>query len=1283
MLCVFLLSFTHQSSTAFPEATEPVDTTIQPYDDYRHENNQLENKNRLIYDDNAFEEGADLAADNLQTLADAVGSRDAFRSAEYLRNNSDICWLSDAFMKECNTVLRLPRDHAQPSDKNNVDGLDKRTLAIDLHDWKSRHVLSNAAVNDVLEIMQNHFKSSNLPIASVNPLLKKANAPVRNNIVDYVGKDKRTLVIDVCSGDCIAFHGVQKVRGNDVDCSALITCPVCHMHRYSKCSHPDCYDSEYDECSPFQSDPTRYKGHKDRLPIKCVYYRPISTKILSLFKQSLTPGNEQLLKYMEVSSDGHSPNRVTRDGCLIDTCDGEIPKREQRAMKDQYAAVKVWWEAEHPGEELLECSILFTIFYDGMVLFERDSDSIWPMLVSLLNCDPGKRSRLGVGLFLNILHDCKLDSGAERYLQDKIFTEEVKMLEKGCLFTFQHPMQLEKTVTVYVQARCVFAHLDTIAFQSFTKLQGATSKAGCKCRMVKGISRKTTICVTCYPGERRSLGPKHLLRQFSMNLGNPDMAFDEEDFYSGGKATSKAVESLFLAAELKDAFVVGTDTYETGCSTVDLTAVKKLAKLKPTDPSNNLWYNHEFPLLLYQEDLCYPLRDLREQVFFDESHITTANYLEWGGAADANRAEWEAKYWWGGDKPLQNPSFAVNGCNGVNNLLKCTQSMGVRNFTYDIMHVGKNIDGYHNDIITGHRGQNARVRKYCTALNVFSFLKYKKNVLPPWRVVERDVIAMDSICNCFLVPVGYKTQYGLRWPIRRNGQLRAKEHLIMLMSYNYYLYSFTKMKKSYRDYFARYAKDLCRLLSPCLSLEDLEKLILSIHETRCLFEGLFPDSEQVFVHHELIDIAHQLRDLGVARGIQCFNGERSLSTLSSLVARGGLHPSKGILTRYDALENIYSYNLATFFENIGNDGKYTDFALKLCGPSEKVSLTVHELDALLEELIHVVETYHMDKPVEKSNFYRMVIVYKACKVKHKFATAFTLGMWFRAINTRYTDLKGAQATLHHFQGYVSGINFNADSPALTVAQDAIDGVIRLSDLSGIIREIATFVPIMRYTAYVKGIKFNARGRNYREVQPPVMQNKAVNGKMTTVYTPTNPLNDLFTHWHQPDDYSSFCRTKFHRLQNNDYRNIITTDEVAQLNLFYRLDWKSDAYLYGLAVADACIRNTHFDQDRRKYYLEPKPDKYSFNGTRQYICLNNICGTALALSILDSSNKPIVRQTRFHDVSWSKETHNLDIAKFDAEADKIYFIELHPERTDYVYGLLEDDLDHTKLWESTS
>jgi len=193
------------------------------------------------------------------------------------------------------------------------------------------------------------------------------------------------------------------------------------------------------------------------------------------------PGNHSLLKYMEKSPSGNAKYRVTREGCIIDTCDGTLVKEHNEAMRDRFRSVKRQFESENASETLFMCSILLTLFYDGMILFERDSDSIWPMLCSVLNCDPSKRSKLGVGLFLNMLHNISVGSGAEQYLVDQILTNELKQLEEGIIFRFEHPVDPTQTVTVFLQARCVFAHLDTTALQKFAKIKGSGSSYGCKC----------------------------------------------------------------------------------------------------------------------------------------------------------------------------------------------------------------------------------------------------------------------------------------------------------------------------------------------------------------------------------------------------------------------------------------------------------------------------------------------------------------------------------------------------------------------------------------------------------------------------------------------------------------------------------------------------------------------------------------------------------------------------------------------------------------------------------
>lgn len=139
-----------------------------------------------------------------------------------------------------------------------------------------------------------------------------------------------------------------------------------------------------------------------------------------------------------------------------------------------------------------------------------------------------------------------------------------------------------------------------------------------------------------------------------------------------------------------------------------------------------------------------------------------------------------------------------------------------------------------------------------------------------------------------------------------------------------------------------------------------------------------------------------------------------------------------------------------------------------------------------------------------------------------------------------------------------------------------------------------------------------------------------------------------------------------------------TTEMVQLNLVYRLNFPNDKFLHGLAFADACIRKSSYDSRRRKYYITPDD---SFNGSRQYVCLNNVCGCSIGLSVLDHLDRPMVHQSRFHSVSWTRERDHLNLAPSDAVVDQIYFLELHPERLNYMYGLIETDLDHTKTWET--
>jgi hypothetical protein len=228
--------------------------------------------------------------------------------------NLDLEWFSNYLTKDSqNTQTAVPLDYKLPFDKFSKNGSNKRAFCIDLHSTMSQIGMKFTQINKLFEVFQRHQSSLNLPVVDKNPLLKKKKKiSIKNNIRDYVGQDNGTIVIDVCRKDCIAFHGIQLIKGKLVDCSKEIICPICFSHRYSHCK--SCPDLEYGQCNPFvlcQEVNTRDgMGHKYRIPEKTLFYRPITTKLLNLYKLSLLPGNEGLLNYFQ------DKYRVTRPGIV-------------------------------------------------------------------------------------------------------------------------------------------------------------------------------------------------------------------------------------------------------------------------------------------------------------------------------------------------------------------------------------------------------------------------------------------------------------------------------------------------------------------------------------------------------------------------------------------------------------------------------------------------------------------------------------------------------------------------------------------------------------------------------------------------------------------------------------------------------------------------------------------------------------------------------------------------------------------------------------------------------
>ncbi len=429
------------------------------------------------------------------------------------------------------------------------------------NDFVSTHGLTNSAVNDLLTILRDTTHSLSLPLLEKDQINSKNSPPSRtksgvkntkkkkastdrkiytNTLSDYLCEDSRSIVTDICRHECMAFRGfsTDAKTGRVIDHSTLIRCLICNNPRFSKCSHITCRKNKrsYDSCDPFvlkkfmkpMNDGTgrsfvMNRGHSlaQRVAMKRVYYRSIIGKLIQMYCLSLVDGFGGILDY--------DSTRIKRKGKIIDILDGKTVKLQRKNMKERYCEVKKNWNNEYADlEDLHECSLILTMCYDGVTNFKRKADSMWPMLCSIANCNPSHRGKIGTGMFLVMLHNAAMGSGVESHMMKEMLTEELKKLEEGVFFTI--PMQKGFAERhVFLQARLVYAHLDTKALEKVASIKLSNSLVGCTlCNLQRGVYRHCVHkCV--YIGTRLPLHKYHKLRRCGQRVFKKDKLRKKEN----------------------------------------------------------------------------------------------------------------------------------------------------------------------------------------------------------------------------------------------------------------------------------------------------------------------------------------------------------------------------------------------------------------------------------------------------------------------------------------------------------------------------------------------------------------------------------------------------------------------------------------------------------------------------------------------------------------------------------------------------------------------------------
>jgi hypothetical protein len=430
-------------------------------------------------------------------------------------------------------------------------GVTVSQFARDISEWEAIHGHTHASTNDLFRILRDSVPGVKLPLNMKDKVPFGDKDITTNTMRKYQQADLKSFTTDICRRECMAFRGHQFVALLDkvVDCSKLLHCAICGDPRYTKCRHATCVKRHTElTCSPFADRAAKepYHSANSRYAMKEVYCRSMIVKLIELYCLSLMDGFEGILDY--------DNRRIKKAGKIIDVLDGVEVRRQLSKMSNRFKRIRTNFKQQAPDLKLKQCSLILTAFYDGVVNFKRKADSMWPLMVSVVNCNPSHRSKIGVGLFLTVLHNISVGSGAEKYLIQEMFTQELVKLENGVLFTIPRQDGF-KEQHVFLQARLVFTHLDTKALEKFACVKMCNSATGCAlCNMQPGCYRKSIRKYT-YGNTRIALHRRHVLRPLGQKEFGTDPANNVHTaeqmavlYYSGSKEYRKYFERDIVAA---------------------------------------------------------------------------------------------------------------------------------------------------------------------------------------------------------------------------------------------------------------------------------------------------------------------------------------------------------------------------------------------------------------------------------------------------------------------------------------------------------------------------------------------------------------------------------------------------------------------------------------------------------------------------------------------------------------------------------------------------------------
>lgn len=1234
--------------------------------------------------------------DGLRPSTPPVIHREPERVYEYLPRHREFFILSE-FVADMIAVANsvepqvFPDDASLPFDLHGQAAHPDRTFPSkgkviqELRDTAAIHSITKVGLNAFFAVLHRN-SALNVPV--------KVNPRTGNEIhlwEKYLKHDPRKQFVDVCRHGCCVYIGALKTA---------MFCPnkECQEPRFRPCNYNGQGGCKNLNCNPFTT------THVQRRSFHVMCYRSIIIKLLDLYKKSL---NElpNLFSY--------DKTRVKVDGGLTDILDGEVPQQHMEEMRRRFLDRRDQYAYDNFGAILHECSLVCSAFYDGDKLYERSDDSLWPMLISIMNCDPCFRTTLGLALFMVLIHNLPMGSKAEQCIIDDMFTAELEQLFDGILFEFLTPQGQKHAV--FIQARMIFFHLDTRAQDKVWHISSAGGMAGCTfCSDCKGLSRPSLgTCV--YPGAGTFLPENHVLK----SIGEFDV-YKQGYFGEGGaeinaligKEICSLARSIPISGKGGDAVDSEFDDIEGDIVDDDENVLDRNVNSMTHNrsvqlPADKMWFSKEFPWCDVAAACWSPYNDPFTHTFQRVKHeeylgnARCAGLLRNAYIADCIRLK----------KPIAKSAPAKWVYNGVHYPLSMwatwdEPTMLFENAAPDLMHRESNAADYTFKLLKGERGIDLASRKLSLAENCFPFLANKGNPIP-WVASKFSQCLADSVMMCLNVPSQCKRDYKFDLPFHHSGYLNSHQKMVFFSVYVAFIFSFTDITMQYRHLFERCASDLCKILAPILMKDELPDLVNHVIETTALREKMTPSSEHAFIFHEIIEIVNALKSFGIVKSLMCFFGERVMHMIAKGVPDGGVSYLITVVERFVARENAFDHNMLSYTENLkrflDNHGRFSPKVLKLDGQFIELALNNWSKGVLFDDIIAFVISQEIEDVVIKSPFMRLYFTYRRLVAimesehvvdeqlkKRDLAEFPNFVVWIRELYMCYK--RSSNFSSETVQHLVRDVHFYPNDNVFTdvdvMMADFVDeGILFLSDFGGIITDLATFATAGEHTiaaftkALVKGVEFRGRGQLYAE------NSLGRDREKRRTYVPQNPGNILNNNWHHTFHINSWGKVEDWYIahpNNPEKKQLKPKVLFGQFNYFFRLHIPSDTLIDKLAFANMVLRTPSVPNDMRgsHRYIDMRENS-GFYHAKQFIVLNYVEATNLALSPLDTYDYPIANPNSGVKESANKiKSYPLKISKMSrTEVRRMYMIELHRERLHIKYESILEDKDATKCCEA--